>query len=294
MVNIDQHGQPLATRFNAARNRQKALFSLLGLCQGLAADQTLSQQEAIFLDAWLRNNSDLATDADAIDIIDLLTDILKDGVVTHDELDDLLGLLNSVNRHRTEFSSSPDETNKLLALLRGIAADRRINDKEIAYIQQWISSNTALATDYPGNILLARIEAILADGEISEIERGDLLETLDQITGDRYEETGLAFGLATEFGAKEVDRLEHAAKLFCFTGKFVSGPRVTIEKTATERGAIISPRVSQKLDVLVIGTLASRDWRCTSHGRKIEQALALQQQGSPLLIITERHWREHL
>jgi len=46
--------------------------------------------------------------------------------------------------------------------------------------------------------------------------------------------------------------------------------------------------VNANVDYLVIGTLASRDWLYTSHGRKIEKALLLKREGNPIKIITER------
>ncbi len=48
--------------------------------------------------------------------------------------------------------------------------------------------------------------------------------------------------------------------------------------------------MSKEVDYLVIGTLASRDWRFSSHGRKIENAIALQKSGHPIVIINERTW----
>ena len=54
------------------------------------------------------------------------------------------------------------------------------------------------------------------------------------------------------------------------------------------RGASISTNVNKTVDFLIIGTLASRDWLYTSHGRKIEKALLLKREGSGISVITER------
>ena len=48
--------------------------------------------------------------------------------------------------------------------------------------------------------------------------------------------------------------------------------------------------MSRAVNYLVIGTLASRDWRFSSHGRKIEKAVKLRGQGVPIRIISERVW----
>jgi len=45
---------------------------------------------------------------------------------------------------------------------------------------------------------------------------------------------------------------------------------------------------------LVIGTLASRDWCFSCHGRKIEKAIKLKEKGAPVVIITERTWLQYI
>jgi len=52
-------------------------------------------------------------------------------------------------------------------------------------------------------------------------------------------------------------------------------------------GASVKQNVTKKVAVLVIGTIASRDWQFSSHGRKIEKAIKLKEKGSPVVIMTE-------
>lgn len=111
------------------------------------------------------------------------------------------------------------------------------------------------------------------------------------VTGSRFDETGSADGSATEFLQDEITELNFE-RSFCFTGKFVSGSRKTIEKVAAERGATLKDNISQQVDYLVIGSVASRDWMFTSHGRKIESAVKLRNEGHNIKIITEKRWLE--
>ena len=53
-------------------------------------------------------------------------------------------------------------------------------------------------------------------------------------------------------------------------------------------GAETNSSVNKSVDYLVIGTLASRDWLYTSHGRKIEKALLIKREGCDIKVITER------
>ena len=57
---------------------------------------------------------------------------------------------------------------------------------------------------------------------------------------------------------------------------------------------LVHPRVVAYSDYLVIGTLASRDWAHTSHGRKIESAIKANEEGSAIKIIAEEDWTRFL
>ena len=69
---IDPHGQPNAA-YNKSRRKEKAACSLRGILQGVVADQNLSEQELLFLDVWLRSQSEL-DDPDFVLLIVKFTD----------------------------------------------------------------------------------------------------------------------------------------------------------------------------------------------------------------------------
>ena len=75
---------------------------------------------------------------------------------------------------------------------------------------------------------------------------------------------------------------------FCLTGDFVSGDRDSVHTMLKYLGANTSPNVSKQVNYLVIGTLASKNWLYTSHGRKIEKALLLKRENVDITIISER------
>lgn len=110
-----------------------------------------------------------------------------------------------------------------------------------------------------------------------------------QITGQRFTDSGLATGMATEFFADgELTSLH--GKRVCFTGKFLSDTRFNLEQQAKVLGAEPVRAMSQKVNVLIIGSLASRDWMFTSHGRKIEAAIKAKDEGCDIQIINEDDW----
>lgn len=54
--------------------------------------------------------------------------------------------------------------------------------------------------------------------------------------------------------------------------------------------SISSKNVTKKVNYLVIGELASRDWVASSHGRKIEKALVFKEKGVPVMMLSEKDW----
>ncbi|WP_105259233.1 hypothetical protein [Pseudoalteromonas sp. T1lg88] len=111
------------------------------------------------------------------------------------------------------------------------------------------------------------------------------------MAGQQFLETGVAHGMATEFCATKLESLPAHFETICFTGKFLSGTRTTLQDQAKKIGLRPQKDVTQSLHLLVIGGLASRDWRFSSHGRKIEKALENQQKGISTVIITEDNWK---
>ena len=291
MEGTNLHGQSVNPAFNYQRNVEKAFLTLRGILQGVVADQKLNETEVLFLDTWLKNEKHAKMEGDILDVCDLLTDILEDGIVTPEELNDLKNLVSDVLEYgHNDTSTYETQLNQMLGYLQGISADNELTDKEITSFQKWLNSHEELISSWPGDIVSKRIFEILEDGIITENEKSDLLETIKQITGQRFLETGIAHGMATEFCTQYLTEFPIEDSMICFTGKFVSGTRAEIEKTAKNKGAFTSKNITKKIDLLVIGTVASRDWKFSSLGRKIEAAIKLQNDGLPVQIITEKNW----
>ena len=61
-----------------------------------------------------------------------------------------------------------------------------------------------------------------------------------------------------------------------------------MEDLIKRNNGLISSGITKKIDFLVIGTLSSRDWKFSSHGRKIEKAVSYRDdEGAKLKIISE-------
>ncbi len=286
-ISLDEHGQPLERGFNAANNRRKAFLGLLGLCEGLVADNELTSTEVAFLDVWLKDNTILRNDPDYIDLVEAVSDALEDGLLTAEELDDLKVLLKDIVQYRGDELYSPEaELEYLLGFLRGVAADQALTDFEILALRAWVHQSTLPHNKWPSSELLYRIERVVQDGVITAEESEDLHETVSGLLGSP-ELIGVASGTSTTLPLDTVDCVEFEGRTFCITGKLVHGTRRKAEMEIEARGGMPVKKVTSKLDYLVVGTLASRDWAHSSFGRKIEAALEHKEKGRELVILSE-------
>lgn len=178
----------------------------------------------------------------------------------------------------------------LVGICSGIAADNVITPGELTFLRQWLKEHSDLAHDWPANVIARRIEEILSDGIVTQDEHDDLLDTLKQLAGNYFEETGIAQQAVATLPIDHVDEIVLAGSSVCFTGEFIYGTRAACERVMDALGAEVANGVTKKLDYLVIGGLASPDWANQTYGRKIEKAVEYRGLGGRPLIISEHQW----
>lgn len=182
----------------------------------------------------------------------------------------------------------------LLGICAGLLADGDLNDREILFLQTWLSEHDEISHTWPGEVLVIQVRDILSDGLITDEKREHLTKTLSDLIGGTLEETGATSGLSTKLPIDDVSQIVINGCIFCFTGSFLYGTRAACERAITERGGFASPTVRRDVNYLVIGTMASRDWAHTSHGRKIEKAIEYKGMGCQINIIAEDQWMQFL
>lgn len=177
----------------------------------------------------------------------------------------------------------------LLGICTGIAADNHINDGEINFLKTWLLENENLIDKWPGSVIASRVYQILHDGMITEEERAHLLQTLKEITGTYFVDTGSAKAEITGIPF-DTPVIIFSQTIFCFTGEFIAGTRAYCRKITEQMGAKTVNTITKKVDYLVIGALGSPDWVHESFGHKIANAMQLKAKNHPVAIVTEKHW----
>ena len=186
------------------------------------------------------------------------------------------------------------DISEMLGLAKGILFDGKVVDEEAVLLGDWIAAHPDLRDTWPVDILNGRLGQIFADGIVTEAERSDLKELLNQLVGGEAGLIGTGNAATTLPLDKPAPSITFRDQVFVLTGKFAFGPRTECERFTAEAGGLCEDNVTLKTRYLVIGTFGSRDWIHTSHGRKIERVLAYRKSGARIAIVGEDHWAASL
>ena len=189
-------------------------------------------------------------------------------------------------KNRTEKACA-----QLLGLISGITADGHLHDLEIQFLRTWLAEKRSDGEHWLHHRLSTIIEHILADGEVTDEERAELMRALQDAAGVNFTETGCVTLDAIAFPADDCE-VVFANTTFCLTGKFFFGSRGECEAVTTEAGGTCVGSVNRNTRYLVIGSAgATKSWKQATYGQKIDSAMKLKEKGLPIQIITEEVWR---
>ena len=262
--------------YNYSSIRDKLFNNLVSIIDGILADDLIDKAEVIFLDNWLAEAQQISSNSTVKSLVYKVESVLVSGMNTQD-LKELKASLHTIQRELLDlpgidFYSIDADVNLLLGLCKGIAADKKISDSEVRYLDWWLAQNSMLRNNYPGKDLHRLVTEILSDGIITPEESKQLYEAVNLFSGASLED-GVTDGMATRLPCDMVSELIFDGNKFCLTGEFILGRRSSVEALIKKHGGEISDSITKKTNFLVVGTLSSKDWKFSAHGRKIEKAI---------------------
>ncbi|MDR3362901.1 MAG: BRCT domain-containing protein [Desulfovibrio sp.] len=198
----------------------------------------------------------------------------------------------SLIRRFSEDRIHQRDYDELVGMCKGIIADGGVNQKEAEFLLNWIQAHPDAATLFPANLLADRLLAMLVDKSLDREEAEELLAFLSEMTGEKGQQAKGSMPTSLAFDAP-MPPLLFARKTFILTGTFQSGLRRDIEQKLTELGATVGNNVVKTPCCLVVGSLVTESWIHSTHGRKLEKAIAYKAQGCQVAIVSEDHlWNE--
>ncbi|ANT62760.1 helicase [Salipiger sp. CCB-MM3] len=292
MSKLEAHRESHAfDRFNRSATLRKRGFYWLGFLEGVAASEAIEEgeieamiNEACEIDAFLGfTGEDTIGEALNLALAACGDDVLK-AIKLHAET-------IAASLGDPEKDSEKDLVNTFLGFCAGVVCDGQITSEEARKIHARFHSEPVLAEAPIFASLRWAVDGALADAELDEAEAEELREWIAALVTDGHADTGVAnIGgvIAPTDPISDPAQLSFDGKTFVLTGKMSIGPRSLIGAELTRRGAVLKSSVTDETDFIVVATTASRAWKTTHFGTKIEAARGKIADGHPMRFVTER------
>lgn len=272
----------------------KSINTLLGILEGIAADRTVSAAEWTMLAQWAEANQALADRHPYNELVPPLIEAMSDGVLSDDEHQDLTWLCQRL-RSTEYYDQVTADIQRLHGILSAISADGVITEEEIEKLSSWIADNDHLRKCYPYEEVDSLITSAMKDNWIDPKEQKDLLEFFRGFVDQNISVDTPSAKIKPLTGICAVaPQIVFEDHRFCFTGESSRATREEMKIMALDRGAKVITDVSHRLNYLVVGADGNPCWAYSCYGRKIEKAMQLRQEGSPILIVHETDYFDAL
>ncbi|MCW3784590.1 hypothetical protein [Defluviimonas salinarum] len=185
--------------------------------------------------------------------------------------------------------SELDEVNEFLGFCAGIICDGLILKAEAEAMLARFHASMVLSRSVVYRDLWRALEAALADKILTEIESEEIREWIALLVGDGFADTGLPnIGNVAQFDTPIIDpaEVDLAGSCFVLTGPMQMGARSFII-SEIERCGTVASSTSRKTRYVVISQTASKNWRTSHFGTKIERAKGLIAEGYQLRFVSE-------
>lgn len=265
-----EHNSRILGNIHKEDNHKKYFCHFTGFLEGIAASGNVELGEVAPLLEECKEFVRIASDFDAQDIIeDFEAELLE-----YENIETVA----AIRLQEIDQNCSKSLVNRFLGFCRGIVCDGVVTTSEAkAMINYLLEYPSCLEIPGVREIQRTCLDAI-ADGIVDSEESFSICDSIGEIVGDCYADTGLAqtTGVANFIETAIGDiSAELDGAVVVLTGTFKTSPRRILEDRLSEFGAIIAKSPTRKTKFLIVGGEASRDWLEMNRGGKIIKAIEL-------------------
>jgi hypothetical protein len=275
----------------------RAINSLTGILEGIAADSKINERETAFLAAWLDDHAEYADRHPFNELIPKVAAALEDGVLTADERADLTWLCERLQSTKF-YGETTAGLQRLHGLVGGIAADGVIDEAELTALREWMDNHEHLQVLWPFAEIYSLIISVLQDRRIDEAEHRMLLDffrSFAAVLDDRTIDRPVAAVEGTLVGVcATCPEVRIAGSKFCFTGTSTRFARDELKRLVEDLGGKVVNTVNKTVDYLVICADGNPNWAYACYGRKVELAVELRRQGGTIILVHENDFHDAL
>jgi BRCA1 C Terminus (BRCT) domain len=279
-------------RYTGPQRLDKAIHTLEGILQGVAADSQINDRELRALTEWLSEHSEFVQRKPFDEVVRLVNAAVTNRSIDQDRHDDLLWFCTMLkDRVGIFFDCLTADMQRLHGIVAGIMADGFLNVAELQELQEWIDNHRDLAGYWPFDELESVVLSVLADGKIDQKEHdflvyffNDFVRKPGSPTVENIDVPGTIF-LSGICAISPTIRFR--GKTFCISGESKRFTRNQFIELIESFGGEYKSNVSKMLDYLVIGSEGNPCWAYSCYGRKVESAVHLRRSGSKIVIVHE-------
>jgi len=289
--------------FTAPAEVHKAVNSLIGMLSGIQFDNIVNQRELSEIINWCNLHRRFQNKFPFSEIIPLIDHALSDGILTDEEIQDILWLCKNVAHHdgfNTYYDIVTSSLQQLQGIIHGIMADNILLEEEINQLYTWMDTRDFLKGFYPFDEIYTLLITIRRDGIISEDEKnmlkayfGNFIDTRTSFNLNSFDITELQNRYSIGGICAVCPEIVFEGKTFSFTGTSSRAKRKEIAEIIVNMGGIFNNNVTLKTDYLIVGNDGNPCWAFSCYGRKVEKAVDLRKNGSTIIIAHENDfWDE--
>ena len=272
-----------------ANDRKREVY-WIGFLQGALSSNRIESGEEDAILAEADKFVEFFEDPDAADLAEDIRARCFSG-----QNDFMTALENVLNEKRSEIQaaapySERDEVNEFLGFCAGIVCDGLILKAEAEAMLSRFHDSMVLSSSVVFRDLWRALEVALADKILTEEESEEVRAWIALLVGDGYVDTGIPnIGNTAELDEPIRDAAQITLKGACvvLTGPMRMGTRDFIITEIERCGGEVGKTTTRKTDYVVVSSTASKNWRTTHFGTKIERAKELIVEGYKLRFVTE-------
>jgi hypothetical protein len=284
------HVQPISVFYGTYDSPGPIGFRLAheleGLLAGVRADGVVTDRETARIRRWLDANREFADVRPFSELAAHLEHALADGVISPDECDDLLFVVQKLTTVNPHFSAIRSGIQVLTGLLNAMAADREISAEEARALSTWIDDWSHLRGLWPFDECEALTVATLSGRSPTDAAR-HLLALCDQFPVAGHQSAADNIPCLVTGICAVAPVIQFAGKIFVVTGESAKGTRDVVEAFVSRRGGTTKRTVTDEVDYVVVCTGGSPHWAFSCYGRKVEKAYDMRRQGHRISLVHE-------
>lgn len=282
-------------KFSGRSRLDKAINSLVGLVEGIAADGAITPDEVAFLDLWLRENEVLRDRHPYNELIPVIEEALRDGVLSDEERADIRYVCDKL-RSTDFFDAVTADMQRLHGILGGIMADGVVTEAELRTLSDWVTDHDHLRSIWPYDEVESLVSTVLRDGKIDADEQrmlqGFFSEFLALLDNQTITTPQMLDGTTLAGVCAMCPEISFDGRTFCFTGASSRLTRKQFGELVQKLGGLPCEGVTKSTNYLVIGAEGNPAWAYACYGRKVEKAVTLRKEGVRIVLVHENDFHD--